>query len=156
MGIINKSLPLSASENPLEVLSSKDSEDILGEIVSPNSSNKLPIVQSNMILSSPVVSPGRARPLKSRKTQLEIDVGIQKTLSISPRNRLGKHSLSLGRPKKLGHISETLVKRTKNSASSPLVTRSVAVKRNLQNYFGDSKVSPKFGKRGDSASPRGK
>lgn len=155
MGIINKSLPLSASENPFEVLASKDSDEILGEMVSPNLSKKLPIVQSNMILSSPMVSPGRGRPPKSRKTQLEIDVGIQITLSVSLGNRLGKHLLSLGRPKKLGHISETLVKRDKNSTSSPSVTRSVAVKRNLQNSFGDSKVSLKLGKRVAFASPQG-
>lgn len=120
----------------------------------PNSSKKLTIVQSSMILSSPVVSRGRGRPLKNRKTQMEIDAGIQKTLPISPGNRLGKNYFSLGRPKKLGLISETLAKRAKNSASSPLITRSVAVKRNLQNSFGDSKISPTFGKRGVSSSPR--
>lgn len=158
LGGINSTLPISASANPFAVLATIELgfEDNPIILASPKSCKNLPIVQTTLVFSASVVSPRRGRPPNNLKTQMEIDVGIQKTLSLSPIGGKERHSVSLGRHNKT-HIAPVSVKikRSKRFVTSPPVTRSGIVKRNLQDCFGESKNYLINGKRGASASPRG-
>ncbi|GLJ17544.1 hypothetical protein SUGI_0305140 [Cryptomeria japonica] len=77
---------------------------------------------------------------------------VHQTLSLSPGVGKGKHSVSLGDAMKESGTPKG--KRSKRSIISPPVTRSGAVKRNLQSSFGEGKSSPSKGKRGALVSPR--
>lgn len=153
MGGIKSTLPISASTNPFEVLASSKVGIIDNlAMTSPKSSKSLPIVQTTLIRASFVVSLGRGRPPNNQKTQLEIDAGIQQTLSLSPGVWKGKHSVSLGDAMKGSGTPKG--KRSKRSIINPLVTRLGAMKCNLQSSFGEGKSSSSKGKRGASDSPR--
>lgn len=85
LGGINSSLPINITPNPFEILASKDLGSIrVDGLASPISIKTLPIFQTSFLLTPPVGSPRRGRPPKKSQNQLEIDAGIQKTLSLSP------------------------------------------------------------------------
>lgn len=140
-----KSLPIVTTSNPFDILGSKD-EKLTDKLISLSHNGKdLPIVQSSLVLSPPFGSPRRGRPPKVSHTNLEVAVGIQKTLSLSPGIDKRKISLSLGNRKK-----------DKLQLFSPPVTRSRAVKKNLQKCFGDFIKSLDVEKRGVLTSPQEK
>lgn len=92
------------------------------------------------------MSLGRGRPPKNRKTQLEIDAGIQQVLSSSFKKT---SKLSLGKG-----ISGGSLKKKKMCGISPPMTRSIAVKRSLHKSFGENFSSPISEKRGVLTSPQ--
>lgn len=126
-------------------MGSKD-EKLTDKLISSLHNDKdLPIVQSSLVLSPPFGSPRRGRPPKVSHTNLEVAAGIQKTLSLCLGSDKKKVLLSLGNRKK-----------DKLQSFSPPVTRSGAVKKNLQKCFEDFTKSLDVEKRGVLTSPQEK
>lgn len=125
--LIHKSLPLSPSFNPFEALNNDVAEDVLnkeepqGLVSSPRSplvkmaSPPLgpPIAQVKMKFPIPLVSPGRGRPPKNCKTQLEIDASIQQVLSTF--SGVKKVSTCLWTRGKMVVITQVLPKRKRSA-----------------------------------------
>lgn len=155
LDLIHSSLPFSTTLNPSEVPinSPQDVSNhvVLQEMAQPfhSSPAKTPIrssiAQVQLNFPNVLVSPGKGRPPKNHKTQLEIDVGIQQVLSSSFKK---SSKLTLGKG-----ISGGSLKKKKICVISPPVTRSIAVKRSLHKSFGENS-SPILEKRGVSTSPR--